>query len=146
MIIAVDFDGTIVTHEFPQVGKLVPGALETIAALQKNGHHVFLWTMRGYHNDFKYCLEDAVEFCERRGITFDSINYSPGFKTSSPKQHAALYIDDSALGCPRTMYKGYPVVDWSRVGEYLVSAKAITKDQLKTIQDAIINTIQTDPN
>ena len=34
-IIAVDFDGTIVEHAFPQIGKPIPFAIETLLKLQK---------------------------------------------------------------------------------------------------------------
>ena len=46
MIIAVDFDGTIVEHRFPAIGKERLFAFETLKALQRNGHLLILWTFR----------------------------------------------------------------------------------------------------
>ena len=46
MIIAIDFDGTIVEHRYPAIGKELPFALETIKALQKKQHQIILWTYR----------------------------------------------------------------------------------------------------
>lgn len=34
MIIAVDFDGTIVTHEYPKIGKEIPFAIDTLKRLK----------------------------------------------------------------------------------------------------------------
>ena len=45
-IIAVDFDGTIVEHAFPQIGKPIPFAIETLLKLQKEGYRLVLWTVR----------------------------------------------------------------------------------------------------
>ena len=137
-IIGIDFDGTICTHEFPQIGQLVPGAKETISALRANGHKVFLWTMRGYHQRYKNCLEEAAAWCEEHGIEFDGFNNSPSsFKTSSPKQHANLYIDDAALGCPLQNLNGHICVDWSRIAEYLLKCGYIDSEQYKRIKDSI---------
>lgn len=38
MIIAVDFDGTIVEHRYPEIGKKIPFAINTLKMLQKEGH------------------------------------------------------------------------------------------------------------
>jgi hypothetical protein len=137
--IAIDFDGTIVTHEFPKIGKLLPGAVKTIQALRANGHKVFLWTMRSEepvkgHN----VLQEAVDFCKRVGIEFDAINKSSsGWGTGSPKQHADLYIDDAALGCPmkaitNTRGKFMLAVDWKEVANELLG-EYITPDQYESI-------------
>lgn len=145
-IIAVDFDGTIVTHEFPKIGALVPGVVKVISTLISNGHRIFLWTMRGYCTAHKFCLEDAVEFCERKNIKLSAVNRSPGgFSTTSPKQHANLYIDDSALGCPLCMYPGndsknHHVVDWKKVAKILLIRNYINKEQYQDIINDINET------
>ena len=46
LLIAVDFDGTIVEDAYPRVGKPMPFALETIKMLQADGHRIILWTYR----------------------------------------------------------------------------------------------------
>lgn len=144
--IAIDFDGTIVTHEFPKIGRLLPGVKETMRALWKNGHKIFLWTMRGYRPDNKRCLEEAVAWLDGQNIMPDSINYSTsGFSTTSPKQHANLYIDDSALGCPICYYPNsagdlVPCADWMQIANILKEFGYISAEQLKELQHDIIST------
>jgi hypothetical protein len=97
MIIAVDFDGTIVEHEYPRIGKEIPFALETIKLLQKDGHQIILWTFRCGKE-----LEEAVDFCRAGGVDFYAVNKSyPEEKfdlSLSRKIHADLFIDDRNLG------------------------------------------------
>ena len=65
MIIAVDFDGTIVQHKYPEIGAEIPFAIESLLALQQEGHQLILWTYRT--GDM---LFEAVDFCENRGLEF----------------------------------------------------------------------------
>ena len=67
MIIAVDFDGTIVEHKYPAIGKEIPFAIETLKKLQQERHFLILWSVREGR-----LLEEAVEFCRQRGLTFFS--------------------------------------------------------------------------
>ena len=69
MIIAVDFDGTIVEHKYPAIGKEIPLATVTLRQLIKDGHKLILWTVR--ENEL---LDDAVKWCEERGIHFYAVN------------------------------------------------------------------------
>jgi len=129
MIIAIDFDGTIVEHIFPEIGEEVPGAISTLKKLLKGGHKLILWTMRSdvvapksenpeiNATPGKY-LTEAVEWCRERGIEFWGVNENPEQKnwTSSPKVYAHIYIDDAALGCPLIHpEKGRSYVDWEAV-------------------------------
>ena len=97
MIIAVDFDGTIVEHCFPGIGAPVPGAIPALRHLSGRRDQIILWTMRSG----KY-LDDALRYLRRAEVQLDGINVSPGQRnwTTSPKAYADVYIDDSALGCP----------------------------------------------
>lgn len=112
MIIAVDFDGTLVRHDFPRIGSEAPNAFKVLRKLQEGGHKLILLTMRSE----KY-LQDAVDFCMERGVRFWAVNNNPeqGSWTSSPKVYAQLYIDDMALGVP--MNDG--TVDWYVVEQWL---------------------------
>ena len=105
MKIAVDFDGTIVEHKFPKIGKTRPFAFETLKALQKQGHDLILWTYRAAET-----LDEAVQFCKENGIEFYSINCNyPGEimdDTVSRKIYADIYIDDRNIG-------GFP--GWSKI-------------------------------
>ena len=40
MIIAVDFDGTIVEHKYPKIGSEIPFATDTLKMLIKDGHQL----------------------------------------------------------------------------------------------------------
>ena len=119
MIIAIDFDGTCVTHEYPKIGKDI-GAVDTLRALVAKGHKLILWTMRD-----KQELEEAMEWFYQNEISLWSVNENPTQRwTTSPKQFAHLYIDDTALGCP-LKYDPWlskrPYVDWEQVNSYLTS-------------------------
>lgn len=118
MIIAVDFDGTCVEHDYPAVGMEVEGAVETLRALQSKGHRLILFTMRSGMK-----LEAAVKWFKDRKIELWAINKNPEQAewTESPKVYADIYIDDSALGCPIMFIDGVrrPVVCWSKVRQKL---------------------------
>lgn len=116
MVIAVDFDGTCVTDEFPKVGKEI-GAAPVLKALTENGHLIVLNTMRGHYPkvEGKDVLADAIKWFEDHHIPLFGVNENPEQArwTSSPKVYAHLYIDDCALGIP-LVQKGSrkPFVDW----------------------------------
>lgn len=97
MIIAIDFDGTIVEHRFPAIGRQRPFAFDTIKALQNKGHRLILWT----HRTGPY-LEEAVEYCRKHGVEFYAVNKNyPEEKwdtQDSRKILADIYIDDRNLG------------------------------------------------
>lgn len=97
MIIAVDFDGTIVEHRYPAIGKEILFALDTIKELQKRKHQIILWTYRVGKE-----LDDAVEYCLKRGVEFYAINKNypeeQFDETISRKINADLYIDDRNFG------------------------------------------------
>lgn len=135
MIIAVDFDGTCVTHEFPKVGKDI-GAVPVLKKLVEKGHHIILHTMRSHSNgesgNFdkngnpieRDTLQDAIDWFKENGIPLWGINENPKQKewTSSPKIFAHIYIDDAALGCflKKDSLSDRPYVDWERVLNWLV--------------------------
>jgi hypothetical protein len=97
MIIAVDFDGTLVEHRYPAIGRELPFAFEALRELQKRGYRLILWTIRTGKE-----LDEAVVFCRERGVEFYAVNnqfpeenWGPGI---SRKVQADLYIDDRNLG------------------------------------------------
>ncbi|MFD1095136.1 BT0820 family HAD-type phosphatase [Salegentibacter chungangensis] len=93
LTIAVDFDGTIVDNRYPEIGKPKLFAFETLKKLQEEGHQLILWTYR--HGP---ALEEAVEFCESKGISFYAVNKSYPEEefdhTISRKILADFFIDD----------------------------------------------------
>ena len=114
MTIAIDFDGTCVTHEYPEIGRDL-GATTTLKTLVDNGHKLILLTMRSGKT-----LEDAKHWFEERGIILYGVNENPSQKrwTESPKVYANLYIDDANLGTPlikNSIASDRPYVDWKLV-------------------------------
>ncbi len=97
LVIAVDFDGTIVEHEYPHIGKEIPFAFYTLKKLQNEGHLLILWTSRKGKE-----LEEAVEFCKKNGVEFYAINknYPEEIwnEDTARKIVADIYIDDRNLG------------------------------------------------
>lgn len=118
MIIAVDFDGTCVEHDYPNIGLDVEGAVATLRMLNQRGHRIILYTMRSGEKQ-----EKAVKWFKDRKIALWAVNENPEQRewTSSPKPFADIYIDDSALGCPIMFIDGVrrPVVNWAKVREML---------------------------
>lgn len=118
LYIAVDFDGTCVTHEYPYIGQDV-GAVPVLRELVEQGHHLILYTMRSGKLE-----KEAIAWFKEHGLPLYSVNSNPTQKkwTKSPKVHADVYIDDGALGVPliRSITTSRPYVDWVKVREWLV--------------------------
>jgi hypothetical protein len=96
LIIAVDFDGTCVTHEYPNVGKEI-GAVQVLKRITDAGNKIILFTMRSGKE-----LQDAVNWFKQNNIPLFGINENPEQHTwtESPKPYAHMYIDDAGFGCP----------------------------------------------
>lgn len=110
MIIAVDFDGTIVEHKYPAIGREIPFAIETLKKLREERHKLILWSVREGE-----LLQEAVDFCRERGLEFYAVNKDyPEEDLShdhySRKLKADIFIDDRNLG-------GLP--DWGTIYEMI---------------------------
>lgn len=121
MLIAIDFDGTCVTHDYPNVGRDI-GAIPVLKKLAKRGHALILFTMRSGKE-----LGDAVLWFEQNDLPLFGVNKNPSQHnwTESPKVYAHLYIDDAALGCPlvkNSEMSHRSFVDWPQVEQYLITA------------------------
>lgn len=107
--IAVDFDGTIVDHDYPGIGKEKLFAFQTLKELNKLGARLILWTFRTGKE-----LDEAVEFCKKNDVEFYAVNknYPEEIfdETVSRKIDADIYIDDKNVG-------GFP--GWSEVWQIL---------------------------
>jgi len=119
MIVALDFDGTLTTHMWPDLGEDI-GAFEWVIPLQEKypGLRYILWTVRTYKP-----LENAVKFCSDKGLHFWGVNKNPDQHSwsSSSKAHAHCYVDDAALGTPlihrSERIRSY--VNWAEMGPLL---------------------------
>ncbi len=124
--IAVDFDGTIVEHEYPGIGKEKLFAFQTLKELERMGANIILWTFRTGKE-----LDEAVEFCRKNGIEFYAINKNYPEEifddTVSRKIDADIYIDDKNLG-------GFQ--SWSDVWQMLNPFELQQKEAEKRIASA----------
>ena len=140
MYICIDFDGTCVSHEFPNIGKDI-GAIPVLKRLVENGHKLIIFTMRSNMKDVKSedynihsqsgdYLDDAVEWFKTNNIPLYGINVNPSQTTwtKSPKAYGQLYIDDAALGAPLKFdinISERPFIDWEKVNEMLITENII---------------------
>ena len=99
MTIAVDFDGTIVTHKYPNIGEEIPFAVDTLKMLRNDGHKLILWSVREGE-----LLDAAVQWCRDRGLEFYAVNRDYPEETTDNNPHFSrklkvdMFIDDRNLG------------------------------------------------
>lgn len=130
-IVAVDFDGTCVTHAYPEVGQEI-GAAPVLRELADNGHRLILFTMRSGET-----LLDAINWFASHNIPLFGVNHNPeqASWTSSPKPYAHIYIDDAALGCPLTSNLHRPQArkycDWASIRNLLAREGYFDATRLK---------------
>ncbi len=127
--IAVDFDGTIVEHAYPQIGKEKLFAFQTLKQLNKMGANLILWTFRTGKE-----LDEAVEFCRKNGVEFYAVNKNYPEEvfneTISRKIDADIYIDDKNAG-------GFP--GWSEIWQMLNPFELQQIEAEKRIASARLN-------
>ncbi|MCH5307193.1 MAG: hypothetical protein J1E37_03875 [Prevotella sp.] len=115
MTIAVDFDGTIVEHKYPKIGEEIPFAVETLKMLQRDRHHLILWSVREGE-----LLDEAVQWCHERGLNFYAVNRDYPEETTHNNPHFSrklkvdLFIDDRNVG-------GLP--DWGTIYQMISKHK-----------------------
>ena len=157
MTIAVDFDGTCVTHDFPKVGKNI-GAEIVLKKLADKGHKIILCTMRSHPSEktekvgtsgmiptTNDCLQDAIDWFAKYDIPLYGVNDNPSQHswTDSNKVFAHMYIDDATLGiplvyndmsfmCDSSMMR--PYVSWVRMSEMLWRAGILSTTDLEDIK------------
>ncbi|MEE0119812.1 MAG: hypothetical protein U0I09_09640 [Bacteroidaceae bacterium] len=133
MIIAVDFDGTIVTHEYPKIGKEIPFATQTLKMLAKDGHRLILWTVREGR-----LLEEAVKWCNERGVDFYAVNKDYPEEELDNNNHysrklkADIWIDDRNVG-------GLP--DWGTIYR-IISEKRTYEEILCTDMETGVSSVR----
>ena len=118
MVIAVDFDGTIVEHDYPRIGKPIPFAFDVLRKLQQEQHHtLLLWTIREGR-----LLQDAVDYCANNGVEFYAVNknYPEEEVGENPRKLMAdVFIDDKNMG-------GLP--NWATIYRALLSGSIYFED------------------
>ncbi len=128
--IAVDFDGTIVTHEYPEIGKEIPFATETLKMLIRDHHRLILWSVREGK-----LLQDAVDWCKDRGVEFWAVNKDYPEESLENNNHfsrklkADYFIDDRNVG-------GLP--DWGQIYQMIThgtSYRELLRSSLRSTQE-----------
>ena len=131
MIIAVDFDGTIVKDAYPGIGKAQEFAFETLKALHHERHKLILWTCRQGQT-----LEEAVAFCRENGVEVFAVNSNyPGEKLkpgNTPKIVADVYIDDRIVG-------GFP--GWPEIWKFLKPDEDLPEVEVRPASKGLIQRI-----
>ncbi len=125
MTIAVDFDGTIVTHEYPNIGREIPFAIQTLKMLASEGHRLILWTVREGQ-----LLEEAIEWCRERGLEFYAANKDYPEETKQERDYSRklkvdMWIDDRNVG-------GLP--DWGTIYRIIKERKTYEEVILEDAQ------------
>ena len=123
MIIAIDFDGTIVEHKYPEIGRPIPFAIETLLQMQRENHKLILWTVRE-----GTLLQEAIDYCAERGLYFyaNNANYPEEVVPSPRKLSVDMFIDDRNIG-------GLP--DWGVIYK-AVQATVRGEDSFQVIMSA----------
>lgn len=122
MIIAVDFDGTIVHDRYPDIGEFRLNAVDVLRKLKSEGYRLILWTCRTGIE-----LARAVSVCAEAGIRFDAINDNlrsevVRYHGSNPRKvGAVLYIDDRGIA---------PLPEWNEIYRIIHERCPIDEDLL----------------
>lgn len=123
MTIAIDFDGTVVEHRYPEIGRELPFATDTLKMLIADHHKLILWSVREGK-----LLDDAVNWCRERGVEFYAVNRDYPEENGtvnnnhfSRKLKVDMFIDDRNIG-------GLP--DWGTIYRMI--------SEHKTYQDLIM--------
>jgi hypothetical protein len=134
MLIYLDFDGTVVEHQYPKMGRCNFGCMEIIKKLQDAGHKIVLNTYRadignGVDAALKYLNEQAWMCLRDKSINIEDFELSPITEVINPKiypqqwdlenaiREDILFIDDIAPNIPlkpACMTKGN-MVDWDEL-------------------------------
>lgn len=129
MVIAVDFDGTIVEHRYPEIGEERPFATDVLRKLIEQRHQLILWTVREGE-----LLDAAVKWCADRGVEFYAVNSDSSKmfeeakdKNLSCKLNADIFIDDRNVG-------GLP--DWTSIYNIITKGKTYKQIIRQQVMDS----------
>lgn len=134
MTIAVDFDGTIVEHRYPDIGEEKPFATETLRMLIRDRHNLILWTVREGK-----LLDEAIEWCRERGVEFWAVNRDFPEEDVRKNQHfsrkikADIFIDDRNLG---------GMIDWGIIYRMISQHKTWNDIINETVEERLSNDYQ----
>jgi len=114
-ILAIDFDGTIVSNNFPAIGEPIKDAKEIINTFYEEGYYIIIWTCRGGEE-----LVQVRDFLDNMGIKYHKINENADFDIIGfmpfPKIYCDICIDDKNLGGIPSWKEIYTMVTEYRQG------------------------------
>jgi hypothetical protein len=123
LTIGIDFDGTCVEHKYPDIGREMPGASQTLRSLALREHRLILWTCReDVPNDPEaQYLNEAVQWFKEREIPLAGINEVPTEfdfrgKASGRKPVFDMLIDDTNFAG----FPGWPMIHYTLTGMPLI--------------------------
>lgn len=117
LVVAVDFDGTLVHNRFPGIGAATHGARILRTIQREHGALIILWTCRAGRQ-----LQDAVAWCRQHDLRLFGVNHNPNQrgKLASPKVFADVYVDERGLLPTSQDRNGKLFVDWPAIEPRLV--------------------------
>jgi hypothetical protein len=144
MVVSVDFDGTCVTHEYPETGKNI-GAEVVLKKLTDKGHRIICLSMRSKEQTNSSGIDTITaikKWYNKNGVQLYDINNNPEQESwsKSRKVYANIYIDDQFLGCPLMFDKEYsrrPFVNWKDVSTHLYKYGLINNDERREIEEEL---------
>ena len=112
LVIAIDFDGTIVTNKYPDIGYLKRNAKEVINELFDAGHDIIINSCRQGREE-----REMVEFLIDNEIKFNAVNENLCYRIEEygndcRKIGADVYIDDKAYPCN--------IMNWIDIGRFII--------------------------
>jgi len=142
-IVYLDFDGTVVEHKYPSIGRFNPNAINCIGRLQKSGWEIVFNTLRVEFRNGTY--EQALNYLNTQltQLYFTPVTEHTNFKihptvwdldihigSESEDFKRILCIDDQAYGIPlrkNVELSSGLMVDWVEVERQLVEKKLINR-------------------
>ena len=126
MLVYLDFDQTVVSSKFPNIGSAVPGAIETVKQIMYNGHRVVLNTARIHfginhlHKATSWLYEQGIDVHGHTSEKLIPAPYKLAIQNLKNIRKSVLntdmvtfFIDDISEGVPTTIIDGFDCVDWS---------------------------------
>lgn len=137
MTIYLDFDGTVVEHEYPRMGRCNFGCIEVIKKLQNAGHRIILNTYRVECNDntlreaLKLLNEQSFHLVKDKnsGIELAPItevtpvkHYPDSWNMERYMKTGVIYIDDCAADIPlkKACMTNGMMVDWDELDKQFI--------------------------
>lgn len=144
-IIAVDFDGTIFTNAWPDIGEPIKSTIDALKREQRSGSKIILWTNRMGDK-----LQEAIDACKKQGIEFDAVNDNlpeiiEAFGDNCRKIFANEYWDDRAIKATKDGLEGSyhtVLINPNPDGDTRTADENVTFEQFQKANDMHIDDVR----